>query len=84
MKILLEIIAVAVCAGLISAFIAKTTGRSFLFWWVYGTLLFPIALPHAIMRLVTEEKKVCLYCRSKVRTGARVCPKCGYEFLDLE
>ena len=83
LKTVLEIIAAAVVAGLIPAFMARATGRSFIFWWVYGTVLFPLALPHAIIRLVTEDRKACMYCRRMVSAGARTCPKCGYEFIDL-
>lgn len=35
--------------GLIPAFIAESKGRSFGAWWVYGSLLWVIALPHALI-----------------------------------
>jgi hypothetical protein len=35
--------------GLIPAFIAKRKGRSFWGWWAYGTFLWLIAIPHAIL-----------------------------------
>ncbi|RWU03137.1 hypothetical protein DWB63_13115 [Pseudodesulfovibrio sp. S3] len=38
----------AMLIGLIPAFIARSKGRSMGAWWIYGTLLFIIALPHSI------------------------------------
>jgi hypothetical protein len=35
--------------GLIPAFVAQRKGRSFFEWWLFGTGLFPLALPMAIM-----------------------------------
>jgi hypothetical protein len=45
----MEILAIAVVIGLIPAIIAKKKGRSFFVWWVYGALLFIVALPHALL-----------------------------------
>lgn len=38
-----------VLLGLIPAAIAHGKGYSFTGWWLYGTLLFPLALPHAVL-----------------------------------
>lgn len=35
--------------GLAPAFIAHNKGRNFILWWVYGTILGIVALPHAIL-----------------------------------
>jgi len=35
--------------GLIPAAIAANKGRNFVGWWIYGTLLFIVALPHALL-----------------------------------
>lgn len=35
--------------GLFPGFIAKTKGRNFFLWWIYGSFLFPVALVHAIL-----------------------------------
>lgn len=43
----------AVGLGLIPAFIARDKGENFAGWWLYGTFLLIIALPHSI--LLTEE-----------------------------
>lgn len=39
----------AVILGLIPAFIAQKKGRNFYDWWFFGTALFPVALPWAII-----------------------------------
>src|SRR5690606_24132398 len=40
---------IAVAIGLIPAMIASGKGRGFLVWWIYGALIFIVALPHALM-----------------------------------
>lgn len=42
-------LAVAAVLGLIPASIAKNKGRSFGLWWVYGWLLFIVALIHSLV-----------------------------------
>lgn len=44
---LLIALLVLMVLGLIPAYLASRKGRSFLDWWVFGTLLFPIAMPMA-------------------------------------
>jgi hypothetical protein len=39
----------AVLLGLIPAYLAQKKGRSFGLWWLYGALLFIVALPHALI-----------------------------------
>jgi hypothetical protein len=39
----------ALLLGLAPAFIAHGKGRNFLFWWIYGVVLGPVALIHAMM-----------------------------------
>jgi hypothetical protein len=45
----MEILIIAVLLGLVPAYIAQKKGRSFVGWWIYGALLFIVALPHAII-----------------------------------
>ena len=45
----LEILVFLVLLGLIPAAIARSKGRSFFMWWVYGAALFVVALPHALI-----------------------------------
>ncbi len=44
----------AIFLGLIPAAIAKHKGRGFTSWWVYGFLIFIVALPHSI--IIRSEK----------------------------
>ena len=36
--------------GLVPAIVAHARTRRFLIWWLYGTLAFPVALVHAVLR----------------------------------
>ncbi len=70
--------------GLIPAFIAKSKGRDAVLWWVYGALLFVIALPHAL--LISEEaskpvldvppRVACPFCLEDIAPEALICPFC--------
>lgn len=42
----MEAILLALIIGVIPAMIAKKKGRSFIGWYIYGVLLFVVALPH--------------------------------------
>ncbi len=75
----MEYLMLAVFLGLIPAFIAHNKGRSFFGWWVYGALLFIVALPHAIlMRPDTLRLE-----REQIDAGGRKCPHCA-EFIKQE
>jgi len=45
----MEIIVIGVILGIIPAAIAKNKGYSFALWWFFGTLLFIVALPAALL-----------------------------------
>lgn len=45
----MELLIIAALIGLIPGYIAKNKGRSFGLWWLYGALIFIIALPHALL-----------------------------------
>ncbi|MBE8596870.1 hypothetical protein [Xenorhabdus sp. BG5] len=47
----------AALIGLIPAALANAKGRNFFGWWVYGTLLFIVALIHAFLLKNTDKKK---------------------------
>jgi hypothetical protein len=67
---------IAIPLGLIPAMVAKNKGRSFLDWWVYGSLLFPIALAQALL-LKPQGLKKCQFCAEMIKPDAKVCRYCG-------
>lgn len=54
--IFLSMLCSAMVFGLLPAYIAKNKGRDFNTWWIYGTLLFIIALPHSILTNKSDDK----------------------------
>ena len=45
----MELLIFCALLGLLPAFVAQKKGRSFGLWWLYGALLFIVALPHALI-----------------------------------
>lgn len=58
MEIIMDIIAFALLLGCIPAAIAKSKGRDFVVWWIYGTLILVVALPHSLMIDASRNKDV--------------------------
>lgn len=84
-KAIIIIVILDLLIGAIPGMIAARNGKNFFVWWIYGALLLPIALPHALIlstRLVIGTRK-CGYCRANVRIDLPHCPRCGYEFIDF-
>ena len=78
----------AMLLGLIPAAIARSKGRSFFGFWIYGTLLLIVALPHAILakpnvaalearQLSSGAHRKCPHCAEIIKQEARVCRFCG-------
>jgi len=87
---LLPSLVIAVFLGLIPAVIADQKGRDFFDWWVFGWLLFIVALPTALLlkpniaeletrQLEQGTVKRCRYCAELVKREARVCKHCGRD-----
>lgn len=64
--------------GFIPAYIASTKGKSFAVWYIYGVLLFIVALPHA---LLMKSAYLCPHCQSNVDPKATVCPHCARDII---
>lgn len=83
---------IAIIIGLIPAAVASNKGHSFMLWWIYGALLWIIAMPHSLMlkpdqgeidkkKLAAGDGKKCLFCAEIIRADASVCRYCGREQL---
>ena len=76
--------------GLLPASIARKKGYDFGTWWLYGTALLLLALPHALIlkvnqagieaRQLDEGMKKCPSCAEMVRGEAAKCRFCGHEW----
>ena len=61
--------------GLIPAFIAKNKGRSFALWYLYGFMIFIVALIHSIM-LKDHSGVQGPACKEWVKEDAVICKHC--------
>ena len=64
----MELFFILLLLGMLPAFIAMNKGRNFLLWWFYGTVLFVLAIFHAISLKPTPEYLA--------EIGMRYCPDC--------
>jgi protein-arginine kinase activator protein McsA len=86
----MEVFIIAILLGLIPAMVAQSKGRSFGLWWLYGSMLFIIALPHSLImatdkksveaKQLSEGMKKCPKCAELVKDQAVVCRFCSHEF----
>lgn len=85
----MEIFLVAILIGLVPALVAKSKGRSFVLWWIYGVALFIIALPHSLImktnlqgvekQHIRDGLKKCPSCAEFIKADASVCRFCGRD-----
>lgn len=70
-----DILLFAAIIGVIPGLIARSKGRDFIPWWLYGSLFFILALPHSLLMRSTARR--CPFCAEKVRKEASVCSHCA-------
>jgi RNA polymerase subunit RPABC4/transcription elongation factor Spt4 len=75
----MEIVLIVILIGLVPAAIANSKGRNFFLWWLYGSALFIVALPHALIIGPGGKKRKCPNCAESISTEAKVCPRCQRE-----
>lgn len=90
----MEFFLVAIVLGIIPALIAQSKGRSFIGWWIYGFLLFIVALVHSLIikkdpqaiekELIDNGMRKCPFCVEMVREEAIKCKHCGSDISGSE
>jgi FtsH-binding integral membrane protein len=90
----MEVFIIALLIGLIPAFIAQGKGKSFVLWWIYGALIFIVALPHSLImkadqqsiekQQLSEGMKKCPFCAEMIKQDARVCRYCSRDVAEQE
>lgn len=92
---MLTILLIAMVIGAIPAAIASSKGQNFFLWYVYGVLLFIVALIHSlvlppVMQQVQDQRALqmgelrrCPACAELVRRQAVVCRFCGRDLPPL-
>lgn len=79
--------AIAILGAVVVASAASSRGRSGLGWFIYGLLLWPIALIHVLVlprndsaveqaRIADGSARACPHCAELVKREARLCKHC--------
>ena len=74
----MEILIVAILLGLITGKIASVKGRSFFWFWLYGALLFIVAIVHVLI-MRNRAVQQCPKCAENVKKEAKVCKHCDHS-----
>jgi hypothetical protein len=70
------VLVVVLALAVIPASIARSKGRSYVKWYIFGFFLF---LPALIASLVVEARKPCPACSSSIPRKANICVFCGAD-----
>ncbi len=83
----MELFVLALLIGILPANIAKNKGHSFVSWWIFGALMFIIALPCALclkdVSDADEEEWYCTQCAEPIRFEAKICRWCGADVSEV-
>lgn len=81
--------------GAIVGIIAHCKGKDAMPWFLYGALLFIVALPHVLVtkpnqkalderKIKNGEKKRCPFCDELINVNAKICHFCKKELVQNE
>jgi hypothetical protein len=80
----MEYVIAIILIGLIPAAIASSKGYNFFLWWLYGSAIFIVALPHSLLIGPGGLKRKCPFCAETIRSEAIVCPHCQRDLPSPE
>ena len=79
----MELVFFAAALGIIPGAIAHSKGHGFWGWWLFGALLFIVALPLAIIQKPASGPgtafRQCQFCAEQIKAEAVVCKHCGRD-----
>ncbi len=80
----MSVAVVACLLGIIPGVIASKKGHSGALWWVFGSLLFIVALPSSLLMAPAERShRQCPHCRSWIDRLAAVCARCSRDVTPI-